>query len=104
MLQYALNRSNLHIQSFPGGYVANWSRISESAGSLTFRGARSSMALMRVAFGRHLHLVLDLGHKNTVADADPTTVDGPESAGHATPPEGRCQMYTSGHPQPRGRH
>ena len=69
MLQYALDRSSLHIQSFPGGCMAKWSRISESAGSLTFGGARLSMLLMHVAFRRHLHLVLDLGRKNAVADA-----------------------------------
>ena len=107
ILQYALDRSSLHNQSLPGGYVANWSHILESAGSLTFGGARSSMPLMRVAFRRHLHLALDLGRKNaTLCDllngaehsaplrggwrcraarrpgsAHPTSVDGPDLTG-----------------------
>ena len=67
MLQYALLRSSLHIQSLPGASVEKMSRIWFSAGRRAFGGGRGSGALMLVAFSMHLHFELDLGRRN--ADA-----------------------------------
>ena len=70
MFQKALVRLSLHIQRRLGASRANSSRISASAGKITFGGGRGSNALMAVAFTMHLHWELNFGYRNAAADGD----------------------------------